>query len=497
MMRRSLLRLVAIAAMATPCLAHAQAPASRPSSVEARERFERGLHLFDAGEDAGALAEFKRAYDLSASVVALYNMGLVYAQMGRAVEATEVLDRVLAAAPGSLSPERLTLARRRRDEQAARVAQVALSASVDGAAIEVDGVEVAKSPLAGPLHVTSGAHVIGAVASGFEPSRKAITIAGGETQSLRLELVAMQGRLAHIAVKTHLPGADVFVDDQRVAATPLATSIAVAPGKHRIELRRAAYATAHAELTLDDGATGEVTLEPQEDRGEVASSGGELALQVTETAAVVTIDGRERGVYAGPLRLAAGPHHLLVERGDFEPFERDASVEPQGLVTIRVSLEPTPDFRLRYVSRANAIRTWGIVSLVGGAVLAGGGVGLLIYDANQRSAGYATRNALLAQNAKGQACDAKAANTTYTLDCANPVNAATAQVNNANARDDAGWIAVGVGAAAAALGVTLIATGGNPGKYDVRPPDPAAGLRWLPTGWTARGGGGLGLIGSF
>jgi hypothetical protein len=496
-MPRSRPLLVALATLALPCLAHAEPPPSPPSSVEARERFERGLRLFDAGEDAGALAEFKRAYDLSASVVALYNMGLVYAQMGRAVEATEVLDRVLAAPPGSLSPERLALARRRRDEQAARVAEVALTSSVDGAAIEVDGVEVAKSPLASPLRVTSGAHVIGAVAAGFEPSRKAITIAGGEKQALRLELVAMQGRLAHVAVKTHLPGADVFVDDQRVATTPLTASIAVAPGRHRIELRRAAYATARAELTLDDGAAGEVALEPEEDRSEIASKGGELALEVTETAPVVTVDGRERGVYAAPLRLASGPHHLLVQRGDFEPFERDVVVEPLSVVTIRVRLEPTPEYRLRYGSRANAIRTGGIVSLVGGVVLAGGAVGLLVYDARQRSDGYATRNALLAQSGKGQACDKGADISTYNLECGNPVNAASAQVNNANTRDDAGWVAVGVGAAAAALGVTLIATGGNPGKYDVRPSEPASGVSWLPTGWTARGGGGLGLVGRF
>ncbi len=491
--------LVAIATLMVPSLSLSQVAApSVQASDEARQRFDRGLRLFNAGDDPGALAEFKRAFELSGSVVALYNQGLVYAEMGRAVEATEVLSRVLAS-PGSLSPARLALARRRRDELAASVAEIALSVSVEGASVEVDGVEVAKTPLAAPLHVTSGAHVIGAIASGFEPARKEITIAGRETQSLALDLVAMQGRLAHLAVKTHLPGADVFADDHRVARTPLLASIALAPGKHRIELRREGYRTARAEVALDDGASGEMTLEPEQDPDALAWGGGQLALDASETAPVVTVDGRTLGVYTGPLRLPGGPHHLLVERGDFEPVERDVVVSPGSHGTVvRVVFEPTPDYRARYVAHAQAARTWGIVSVVGGVALAAAGAGLLVYDAGQRSDGYTARNALLAQNALGQVCDP--GSESFQQTCANPANAAGSQVNDANTRDYAGWAAIGVGGAAVALGFALVATGGNPGRYDVPSSEPALAasrLRVRPTGWTVRGGGGVGVVGSF
>src|SRR5258708_3473725 len=148
--------------LTTSSLARGQSAAepNDAARAEARDRFDRGLRMFNAGDNAGALAEFKRAYELTANAVVLYNIGLVDAQMGRAAEATEVLDRVLAT-PGSLSPERLALARRTREEQAARVAQVVVVASVDGAVVEVDGVAIGKAPLERPLRVTSGAHVIG------------------------------------------------------------------------------------------------------------------------------------------------------------------------------------------------------------------------------------------------------------------------------------------------------------------------------------------------
>src|ERR1700735_3447655 len=87
---------------------------------EARDRFDRGLKLFNDGDNPGALAEFKRAYELIPNPLVLYNIGLVYAAMGRRVEAVDALDKVLAST-GVLTGERLARAKQTRDEQAQRV----------------------------------------------------------------------------------------------------------------------------------------------------------------------------------------------------------------------------------------------------------------------------------------------------------------------------------------------------------------------------------------
>ena len=85
----------------------AQTAPAQTAKGEARARFDRGLSLFEDGDNAGALAEFKRAYELIPNSLVLYNIGLVYAAMGRPVDATDTLDKVLKD-PGSLSAERLT-----------------------------------------------------------------------------------------------------------------------------------------------------------------------------------------------------------------------------------------------------------------------------------------------------------------------------------------------------------------------------------------------------
>jgi hypothetical protein len=359
---------------------------------------------------------------------------------------------------------------------------------------------VASTPLAGPLRVPSGTHVIGLVAPGFSPQRKEIAIAGGQKQALRFDLVAMQGRLAHLAVKTHVPGADLYADDQRVGVTPLSATVSLAPGAHRIELRRAGYATASANITLSDGAAGEVTLEPEEDQGALAS-GGHLALEVTESQPVVTIDGRPHGVYTSPLRLVAGPHHLLVERGDFEPAEREVTIDPGRTTNVRVTLEPTPEFRAHYISRAQAQRTWGLVSAIGGAVVLAGGVGLVVYDGQQRADGSAKQQSIVAQNVPGGVCDKAQDMGTplFQMNCVAPLNAANAKVDDANTRDYFGWSAVGVGGAATVLGVVLLVTSEDAHKYDSpkSAPDDSARLHLTPTFWTTRGGGGAGMVGRF
>ncbi|HEX3343086.1 MAG TPA: PEGA domain-containing protein, partial [Polyangiaceae bacterium] len=439
------------------------------------------------------------AYELIPNSLVLYNIGLVYSAMGRPVEAVDALDKVLAT-ESALAGDRLARAKQTRDDQAARIAKVSVVTNVP-AAIEVDNVEVGHSPQAAPLRVAGGVHVVGAVASGYVPMRKEVTVAGGATAEVKLDLVEMQGRVAHAMVKTHLPGADVVIDGQVVGKTPLPSSLTVAPGAHAVELRRAGYVTAKDTLQLGDGAEGEVTLEPEEDRAALGTLGGVLAISASETEPVLTVDGKPRGVAtADGVRLVVGPHHLTIERGGFLPVERDVTIDAGRTTSIRVVFDPTPETRAAYLGKISSQRTWGVITGLAGLALAGGSVGFLVWNGRQRTdaeGDLATAEFNIQHHTPPKSvCDTvsqpgdRAACSQIALD-------AQSNINDADTRDVFGWIGVGVGAAATVLGAVLLVTNGSSHRFDHDRTQGSKGYV-LPTGWSdGRGGGGFGVVGAF
>ena len=440
---------------------------AKDTKAEARSRFDGGLALFEEGNNAAALAEFQRAYELIPNPVVLFNIGLVYAAMNRPAESADALQKVVKE-PGSLSADAIARANQTLSQQLGRIAEIGITCNVP-ATIEVDNVEAAKAPLAGPLKVAGGSHIIGAIAPGYTPQRKQVTVAGGAKTSVEFNLTPMEGRLAHLAVKSRLPGADVMVDGELFGRTPLTSSLTLMPGAHKLELVRRGYRTARSEVTLGDGATGEIALEPEEDRAEVARIGGDLKLVITETESLVTLDGTPRGPYTNSLRLAPGTHHLLVERGGFRPSERDVDVGTGQTTVVPITLDPTPEMRELYVGRARSQRTWAWIGIGGGLALAGGGTAFLIYNAGPKSDARVAYDAAVGRllreegvcNTKGAEGDAVACNAA--------VKSAKDELDSVKGRDVIGYVGIGVGAVATGLGLYFLLTGDNPNKYDKKP----------------------------
>lgn len=481
-------------AYASPVRAQEAAPDPK---LEARERFGRGLRLFNEGDNAGALAEFKRAHELSPHPVVAYNIGLVYGAMGRAIEAVATLDEVIKN-PGTLAPDKLEKAKTARAEQLARIAEIELRTNVTSGDVEIDGVRVAKLPLSKPLKVTSGSRVVGVVAPGHIPERREVTIAGGAKLAVSFELQPMQGRIAQLAVKANVPGAAVFVNGKPAGKTPLAATLTLAPGDHVIELRRPGYVTAKKGVSVGEGAYGEASFELAEDPAQVRSHGGRLALQLSEPDASFSIDGVPKGKYVASIRLPTGPHVLEVERAGFESVQRTIDVASSGATTsVRVELEPTPEYRAKYEKKAQLFQTWGWVGLLGGAVLAGSGTGFLIWNEGVKDdkLAEATEADRLRQNKLGKYCDPSSP-LASTEDCDNQVDVALDEYDSAKARDLFGWVAVGAGGAAIAAGAVLLLTGDDPKRYERERPE-LTKRRLVPMLWRRDGATSLGVVGTF
>jgi PEGA domain len=363
-------------APSTPTPAPASTPAPAPSNAvktEARERFDTGLHLFEKGENAGALAEFKRAYQLIPNPLVLYNMGLVYAAMNRPVESVDALSQFLADA-GTANAEQKAHGEQVRNEQTRRIAQLVVLTD-HPATVEVDGVEVGRTPLSKPIRVPSGSHVVAVQAPGFLGSRREVTLAGQITETIAMTMQPTDTRMAQLVVSAALPGAEVVVNGKRVGVTPLPASVAVPPGKVSVELQRAGYRTATQTIALDEGARGELSFTLEEDPAAPASLRGRLVITVSEADAELSIDGSPRRGLTGPLSLPVGPHRVHLERGGFEPADRSVEVNFGQDASLLVTLVPTAETKARADSSRQTRKILGWSLVAGGAALAvGGGV---------------------------------------------------------------------------------------------------------------------------
>lgn len=476
-------------------VARAQSPAARQ---EARERFDRGVRLFNQGNNEGALAEFTRAYELVAHPRVLFNVGLVHAAMHHPLEAVTAFDSVLADSAARGSPEARAAAAH-RIEQAALIGELMVTVEQAGARIELDNLAAGVSPLSAPLRVSSGEHIVGVIAQGQYPERQRVTVAGQSRASVNFVLRPLESRFAHLEVKSNTAAAEVLVDGTVVGRTPLPASVALAPGAHSIDVRRAGYVSAQRTLNLDEGATGTVQLDLSVDASLLSTQGGRLSLQIREPNAIVFVDGQPRGGYERPFSLPPGPHQLRIERAGFFPFLRSVEVPAHETLAVSVELEPTSDERVRYHDAASMQRTWSLISIVAGGVVAGGGVAFLIVNQGAKDdAQKAYDNADL--KTPGGVCHPGAAGRTPVSNnaCIEDLRLRLAKLDDTRKRDVFGWVGVGVGAGALGLGLVLLLTGDDPDRYEHKPNADVFALHGvLPQAWFDAHGGGLGMRSQF
>ena len=378
----------------------AQAWAAEPDSsarAEAKERLDHGLYFMENGAYAAALGEFEKAQELAPSRLLLYHIALAYVAMDKPVDALESLDEVLSA-DGTLKSEYVERAKTAKEEQLLKIGELDVKVNVPAAvkaegesggeappppqvkaAIEIDGERVGETPRAAPLKVAAGEHAIAVIAPGYVPVRQTFAVAAQGRAELTFDLKATEAKLAHVTVKSPLPGAEVRVDEALVGKTPLADPVVVLPGERTFELQRPGYMAAHRTLKLRDGVYSGIAFDPDEEESGGAPR-GQLRLKTGVEGVAVTIDGRARGVYREPIDLPAGPHTLKLERKGYESLERMVDVPGGDETEVKVSLRATDKTREAAEARVRSRRFAGLATLVLGAVVAGAGTGVAVWQ---------------------------------------------------------------------------------------------------------------------
>ncbi len=363
--------------LVAPSLAAAQ-DVDPEARARAAEHFDRGISFFNEERYDAALAELARAYELAPAHQTLYNLARVHAALGHAVEATRAYERYLADAGEALDPRRRREAELALEEQRARIGTLLVTTDVPGATIAIDGVDVATTPLAAPLELSAGAHVVELRAPGRETARRAVAIAGRAETRVEVELREEVVPRGALRVTSSIPETRIFVDGEEVGLTPLGATLPLRAGPHEVVARRLGYREETRRIDIEEGAEAEIAFEMRREPAAPPEHLGRMLLRLPDAPSLVRVDGE--AMLGVDLELPVGAHRVVIEVNERRPYEGTIRIESATGTEVAPSLHWTLEARTERLQAANEQRTIGIVLTAVGSATAIGMAALLVWN---------------------------------------------------------------------------------------------------------------------
>ena len=239
------------AAAQSPDGAAARAPLEESLAGDAKQAYDAGRALFDAGDWTGATAKFQSAYDLSHDPRLLFDMAVCARDLRAYARMHDLLTRYEQEAGQGLTPEA------RADVDAAlatireRIGILRLDVSESDASISVDGRALGASPWAAPIVFDVGQHELHVSKAGFVDAQEEITVAGGSDTRLAIRLVA-EAKPARLVVVAD-PSATLVVDHR--SATRERFDAALPAGEHEVHVTAPGKKAYDARFDLASGDT--------------------------------------------------------------------------------------------------------------------------------------------------------------------------------------------------------------------------------------------------
>jgi hypothetical protein len=331
-MRRTWSVVIAAALAALSPLVHAAPPKPAPTKPaatpktladrltgEARKHFDTAVDLYGVKDYAGAMAEFRQAYELAREPRVLRNVAVCLKSLARYSEAIEALRLELKDATDLTADEKTKL-----EEEVDILLPLTSVATIDvnepGAEVSVDGRVLGVTPLATDARVDVGERTFTAKKEGFRDASVKLVVAGATKPKVTLKLekivatvAAATGTLKVVEAKGLV--VDVVVDGAVVGKTPWEGTLP--PGSHTVSLSgpdETGTALRSVPIVAGDAQTLQLESKPLD-----------AALEVTvdpDTARVLA-DGAEisQGSFKG--KLPRGKHVVEIIADGYRPERRE------------------------------------------------------------------------------------------------------------------------------------------------------------------------------
>jgi PEGA domain len=351
LLKRIILGLAMLAIPAGSIAARAESSAN--ARAEAKKHYDRAMELNEDGQVAEAVIELKRCYELSPHHTVLYNLGQAYITLAKPVEAVAALQRYLDEGGKAIKPARRAEVAQEIARQKTRIATLDIRGLPEGALVTIDGDDVGKAPLAAPVRVGVGKHVVAATAAGYEPGEAKIEIAGEDSGVVELKLVPKSGQPAPAAGA--VAGLGTFRPASAPEPAPAPTPVPV-PASAPVPAPGASLAPA---------------------QGEVATSAEGARWSALRIAGIVTASVGVAGLVTGAIlwEAAKSKNNDATSQWQTEQSQaRSTRSNAEADVVITASDVGAQSQARSTRSNAESLATGANVCLIAGGVLAGVGV---------------------------------------------------------------------------------------------------------------------------
>ena len=227
-------------------------------------------------------------------------------------------------------------------------------ASVPGAIISLDGVDIGVAPAArGGL--APGGHLVSARAPGYEPVEQVVTVVAGRERVVSLRFTTPSTELARVLVRASVPEATVLINGEDFGNPP----INIEPAEHgtySIVVRAPGYREVRRACTVGPERNCDVYAE-------LNTLGVPVRIEANVSGAQLFVDGEPRGPVPWEGDLTEGIHRLEVRADGYQPHAEQVSLQKSTTVRlIQVIMRAETDApaptrsRDKEAERADALR---------------------------------------------------------------------------------------------------------------------------------------------
>jgi hypothetical protein len=239
------------------CMTVMAAPAQGDDKTGAKKHFDAGLSLLEAEDFAGAAAEFDASVKLFPTKNGLFNLANCLKALHQYDEALVQVARLKELFANNLDAELKAVVAKLEAEIRAVVAELTIQVDPAGALVTIDGREVGRGPLAKPVLLGPGEHVVVVSSEGRERVERKLNLVSG---AKREELFVLEPSYAELSVTANISGAAITVDGEAAGRTPLEAPIKLSAGEHSVALTSAGYLDAQKAVTVKPGQKLEVEM---------------------------------------------------------------------------------------------------------------------------------------------------------------------------------------------------------------------------------------------